>query len=149
MRWTLWTEGNMTAGKFESKWQNMPDRSHHEEGIDRGLEKDIGEGQLRAEAEAEAGLGATRDLGETAEAKAALRDPDLALRVVQGSEAKRKEDTAEAKVAPDQNQERKDPEKAGLNQNPRKKTIPELKVGPSREKTVDPSPSQDRENSEV
>merc|ERR1712113_438063 len=102
-------------------------------GIDRGLEKDIGEGQLRAEVEAEA----------------ALRDPDLALRVVQGSEAKRKEDTAEAKVAPDQNQERKDPEKAGLNQNPRKKTIPELKVGPSREKTVDPSPSQDRENSEV
>ena len=139
----------MTAERFESKWQNMPDRSHHEGEIDRGLEKDIGEGQLRAEAEAEAGLGATRDLGETAEAKAALRDPDLALRVVQGSEAKRKEDTAEAKVAPDQNQERKDPEKAGLNQNPRKKTIPELKVGPSREKTVDPSPSQDRENSEV
>ena len=143
----------MTAERFESKWQNMPDRSHHEGEIDRGLEKDIGEGQLRAEAEAEAGLGATRDLGETAEVKAALRDPDLALRVVQGSEAKRKEDTAEAKVAPDLNHEKKDPEKAGLNpdRSLRKKLIPELRVGPSREKTVDPSPSQnpDRENSEV
>ena len=139
----------MTAERFESKWQNMPDRSHHEEGIDRGLEKDIGEGQLRAEAEAEAGLGATRDLGETAEAKAALRDPDLALRVVQGSEAKRKEDTAEVKAALDPNPE-KNQEKAGpsLNQNPGlKRTTPVLRqrVEASQEKTVVQSPNPDRE----
>ena len=147
MRWTLWMEGNMTEEKFESKWPNMPGPSHHAGEADPGREKDIGEGHLRAVAEA--APGAPRDPGDTVEAKAAPRDPNRVLKVAQGSEAMRKRDTAEAKVAPDQNQERKDPEKAGLNQNPRKKTIPELKVGPSREKTVDPSPSQDRENSEV
>ena len=151
MRWILLMDGNMTGEKFESKWQNMPDRSHHEGEVDQGLEKDIEEGQLRAEAEA--ALGAPRDPGDIVEAKAAPRDRNLVLKVVQGSGAKRKGDTAEAKVAPDQNQEKKDLEKAGLNQDRglRKKTIPELKVGPSREKTVDPSPSQnpDRENSEV
>ena len=155
MRWILWMDGNMTEEKFESKWQNMPDRSHHEGEVDQGPEKDIEEGHLRAEAEA--GLGAPRDPGDLVEAKAAPRDLNLVLKVVQESGAKRKGDTAEAKVAPDQNQEKKDLEKAGLNQDRglRKKTIPELKVGPSpsREKTVDPSPSPsqnpDRENSEV
>ena len=147
----------MTGGKFESKWQNMPDQSHHggEADQDPGLETDIEEDQLRAEAEAEAeaALGALRDPGDPVEAKAAPRDPNLVLKVVQGSEAKRKENTAGAKVARDQNQEKKNPEKAGLNQDRslRKKTTPELRVGPSREKTVDPSPSQnpDREDSEV
>ena len=141
----------MTAERFESKWQNMPGRRHRAGEVDPGREKDIEEGPLRAEAEA--ALGAPRDPGDPVEAKAAPRDLNLVLKVVQGSAAKRKEDTAEAKVAPDQNHEKKDPEKAGLNpdRSLRKKPIPELRVGPSREKTVDPSPSQnpDRENSEV
>ena len=144
-------EGNMTEEKFESKWPNMPGPSHHAGEADPGREKDIGEGHLRAEAEA--APGAPRDPGDTVEAKAAPRDPNLVLKVVQGSEVKRKGNTAGAKVAQDQNQEKKNPEKAGLNQDRslRKKTTPELRVGPSREKTVDPSPSQnpDRENSEV
>ena len=141
----------MTEEKFESKWPNMPGPSHHAVEADPGREKDIGEGHLRAVAEA--APGAPRGPGDTVEAKAAPRDPNRVLKVVQGSEAMRKRDTAEAKVAPDQNQEKKNAETAGLNQDRdlRKKTIPELKVGPSREKTVDPSPSQnpDRENSEV
>ena len=159
MRWTLWTEGNMTAGKFESKWQNMPDRSRHGGGADPGPEKDIEEDQLQAGAGAgaEAAPGAQRDPGETAEAKAARGDPNQVPKVVQGSEAKRKEDTAEAKVVPDQNPEKRNPEKAALNLNPnpdrglRKKRTPELRVGLSRERPADPSPSQDpdRENSEV
>ena len=145
MQWTLWMEENMTEGKFESKWQNMPDLSHHGGEVDQGPEKDIEEDQLRAEAEA--APGAPRDPG----------DPSPVLKVAQGSEAERKEDIAEVKVAPDQNPEKKDPEKADPNPGPglRKKRIPELRVavGPSREKTVDPSPSRsqnpDRENSEV
>jgi len=149
MQWTLWMEENMMEGKSESKWPNMPDPSHHGGEVDQGPEKDIEEDQLRAEAEA--APGAPRDPG----------DPSPVLKVAQGSEAKRKEDTAEAKVVPDQNPEKKNPEKAGPNPDPglRKKRIPELRVGPSREKPVDPSrekpvdPSRsqnpDRENSEV
>lgn len=155
MQWTLWTEGNTTAGKFESKWQNMPVPSRHGGGVDQGPEKDIEGDQLQAEAgaEAEAAPGVRRDPAETAEAKAAPRDPNLVLKVVQGSKAQRRKDTVEAKVAPDRNPEKKNPEKAVLNQNRglRKKRRPELRVGPSRESPADPSPSQnpDREISEV